>query len=61
MTVYLNGQPEELSSDFTTLFQLLSKLGVIRSAVSVSVNDIMVPCTHWKLRTLKEFDRIDFV
>lgn len=61
MTVYINSQPEILSSDYKTLYDVLDQLGIKESAVSVSVNDLMVPRSQWKLRELSEFDRIDFV
>lgn len=61
MTVYINSQPEILSSDYKTLYDVLDQLGIKELAVSVSVNDLMVPRSQWKLRELSEFDRIDFV
>ncbi|MDE5882825.1 MAG: sulfur carrier protein ThiS [Muribaculaceae bacterium] len=61
MTVYINEQPEILSSDYKTLYDVLNQLGIKDSAVSVSLNDLMVPRDQWKLRELSEFDRIDFV
>ncbi|MDE6337976.1 MAG: sulfur carrier protein ThiS [Muribaculaceae bacterium] len=61
MTVYINEQPEILSSDYKTLYDVLDQLGIKDSAVSVSLNDLMVPRDQWKLRELSEFDRIDFV
>lgn len=61
MTVYINEQPEILSSDYKTLYDVLDQLGIKDSAVSVSLNDLMVPRTEWKLRELSDFDRIDFV
>ncbi len=61
MTVYINSQPEVLSSDYKTLYDVLNQLGIKESAVSVSVNDLMVPRDQWKLRELSDFDRIDFV
>ncbi len=61
MTVYINSQPEVLSSDYKTLYDVLDQLGIKESAVSVSVNDLMVPRDQWKLRELSDFDRIDFV
>lgn len=61
MTVYINEQPEILSSDYKTLYDVLDQLGIKDSAVSVSLNDLMVPRDQWKLRELSDFDRIDFV
>lgn len=61
MTVYINEQPEILSSDYKTLYDVLDQLGIKDSAVSVSLNDVMVPRDQWKLRELSDFDRIDFV
>lgn len=61
MTVFINGQPETLSSDHTSLYSVLDKVGIKDSAVSVSVNDVMVARDEWNLRTLSDFDRIDFV
>lgn len=61
MTIYINNQPETLSSDYKTLYDVLDQIGIRESAVSVSLNDIMVPRDEWNLRELKDFDRIDFV
>lgn len=61
MTIYINEQPETLSSDFNTLFDVLQQLDIKDSAVSVSLNDVMIPRDQWKLKILSDFDRVDFV
>lgn len=61
MTIYINEQPETLSSDFKTLFDVLQQLDIKDSAVSVSLNDVMIPRDQWKLKILSDFDRVDFV
>jgi sulfur carrier protein len=58
MSVYVNGEPRDLSAG-VTVAEVVAGLATSPTGVAVAVNDEVVPRTAWARTRLRDDDRVE--
>jgi thiamine biosynthesis protein ThiS len=61
MQIILNGKPEVLNKDTSTVHNLLNNLGIKQNNVAVEINLELVPRSLYQSHQIKDGDKIEII